>query len=64
MRSEDHPAALIYCVLNRRQRGTNTRVIFNLAFLNRDVEIDTNENPLAFEIEILNGKFCHLSDKY
>jgi hypothetical protein len=36
------------------QRGSNARVIVNLAILERDVEIDADEYATAAEVEIFD----------
>src|SRR5260370_32626256 len=61
MRSENHARAVFCCILDCRNRGADARVVFGVAVFDGDVEIDTDENALAFEIKILDGKLWHCS---
>ncbi len=49
---EDHRAAAFEHVLNRRQRSADAGVVADHAVLQRDVEVDADEDPLALEVEI------------
>ena len=55
MRGEHHGRAVIERVPDRRQRSPDARVVGDAAVLERDVEVDTDEHPLAGEIEIAKG---------
>src|SRR5258707_538172 len=61
MRSQNHPSAVFDCVLDGRDRGVDARVIFDLAVFDGNVEINADEDALALEINILDGKLRHCS---
>ena len=54
---EDDRRALLERVLNGRQRRLDARVVADDAVLERDVEVDADEDALALEIEILIESF-------
>ena len=56
MRRENHSGTLIDRILNCWNRGADARVVVNLAIFDRHVEIDTDEDALAFEWEIFDGE--------
>src|SRR5262245_21358022 len=56
---EYHARVVFHCVLDCRQGGTDTCVVVDLAILDRDVEVDTNKDSLAGEIEIGDGELGH-----
>jgi hypothetical protein len=49
--------AVVERVLNRRQAGAQPRVVVNPSVFQRHVEVDANEDALAFEVEILDRDF-------
>jgi hypothetical protein len=51
---ENDTSTLLDRILDRRKRGTNARVVINLPIFDRNVEVDSNEDPFVLEIEILN----------
>src|SRR5690242_16535358 len=57
--------ALFAEVINRRQTLADPSVVGNddlaIVLLSRDIEVDANQDALAAEIEIANGKFAHFS---
>ena len=57
MAREHDGGAVIERVLDRRQRRADPRVVADDAVLQRDVEIDADEDALALEIEIPDRKF-------
>src|SRR6266852_3861825 len=61
MRSENHARAVFCCILDCRNRGADARVVFDVAVFDGNVEIDADENALACEIKILDGKLWHCS---
>ena len=60
MRHENDRARLL--IEDRFERGnssTNAGVVGDFAVLDRDVEIDADEDPLTVQVEIANGHFVH-----
>jgi hypothetical protein len=57
--SENYASILPDAMPNRRQSSANARVVFNLPFLERHVEIHTRKNSPAFQIKILDGELGH-----
>jgi hypothetical protein len=47
--SEDYTSALLDCVIDRGKRGRDPRIIVDFAVLYRNVEVNTDENPLSME---------------
>jgi len=52
VRGKNHAAALLNGVLNSWQGRANTSVVINLSFFDGDVEVNSNEDPPAREVEI------------
>jgi hypothetical protein len=46
--------------LNRRQGGAQSRVVADLSVFQRHVEVDANENALAFEVEVFDRELGHI----
>ncbi len=59
VRHEDHPAAAIDDVLDRRQRHDDTPIVGDLAAFEGHVEIDAHEHALTFDIHIRNSLLSH-----
>ena len=56
VRGEDDGRALVERVLNRRQRGPDPRVVADHAVLDRDVEVDADEDALAGQVEVRRSR--------
>jgi hypothetical protein len=52
VRGQNHSRALINRELNRGDGRRDARVVGDLAVFERDVEINTNENPLPRQVEV------------
>src|SRR5688500_7685128 len=50
MRGEDDPRAALAGVFDRRQRGADARIVFDMPVLERNIEINAHENALTFEV--------------
>ena len=61
MAGEDDGGAAIERVSNRRQRRRDPRVVGDPAVLQRNVEVDANEDALALEVEVLDRELRHYS---
>src|SRR5712691_11249880 len=61
MRSQNHARAMFGCVLDGRNRGADPGVVFDLAVFDGNVEVNADEDALAFEINVLDGKLWHCS---
>jgi len=55
MRTEDDSCAVIQQVLDGGQSGADAGIVTNCIILQRDIEIHTDENPLALDFNITNG---------
>ena len=61
VRGENQARAPAERVFERRERLPNPRVVGDLPGVRqRHVEIHSDENALAFQLEIADGKFRHL----
>ena len=49
---EDHPRPVGQEVVDRRDRGTDARIVGDLAVLQRDVEVDANEDALPGDVDV------------
>src|SRR6266542_5309287 len=56
VRSQNYASILPDAIPNRRQGSSNTRVVFNLAFLQRHVEVNADEDAFALQTEVFDGK--------
>ena len=56
MRSQNHPPALLSCVIDCGYRCANAGVIFNLAVYDGNIEIYADEDAFTFEIEVPDGE--------
>ena len=45
MENENYTSALTNGITDRGQRGPNARVVFNLAFFDRHVEVNAEQKP-------------------
>src|SRR5713226_4385852 len=61
VRSENHPRAMFGCVFDCGYRGADAGVVFDLAVFDGNVEVNADEDALAFEINVLDGKLWHCS---
>ncbi len=61
VRSQNHARAMFGCVLDGRNRGADPGVVFHLAVFDGNVEVNADEDALALEIKILDGKLWHRS---
>ncbi len=52
--AEDYPAAVVNQLLNGRQRRYDSRLVRNLAVLQRYVEVTSYQNSLSLRIDIIN----------
>ena len=59
MRSKDEPRSAFDGQAQRGQRFADTRVVGNAATIERNVEIHADENALAAQFKVANGKFAH-----
>jgi hypothetical protein len=59
MRCEDDAGAVFGRVFDRRDSRTNARVVVNLAVFDWHVEIDANEDSLAFKLKVFYGELRH-----
>src|SRR6266496_1918133 len=59
VRREDKTRTTFNRIVYGRNRGANASVVFHAAILDGNVEINSNENAFAFEIEVANGKLMH-----
>ncbi len=61
MTGQNHARPMLKRILNAWQRSSNAFVAGNLlaAIRQRNVEIYSNKDGLAFQVEILNRKLCH-----
>lgn len=58
MRGEDDSlGALVNSVLDGGKSGDNSLVVSDLGAIERDVEVDSDEDSLALEVEVLDGEF-------
>ncbi len=64
VRSQDDGRAPFERVPDGRKRRPDARVIGNRAVLDRHVEIDADEDPLARQLEVANGQLGHVSLLY
>ena len=55
MRGEDDARAVLARVAHRRQRRRDARRVGDRAVLQRDVEVDADEDALAGEVELIDG---------
>jgi len=56
---EDDARALRLKVADRRDRGADARVVGDLAVLERDVEVDAEEDALARGVQVADGQLVH-----
>src|SRR5512145_451106 len=61
VRCQNHARALVNRELNRRDGRPDSRVVGDLAVFERNVEINTDENPLPRQVEVAYGKLRHTS---
>src|SRR5688572_22906943 len=59
VRSKYYARALLKRVFDRREAGSDARVVLNLAVLDRHVEVNANESAFTFQIEVFNGELFH-----
>jgi hypothetical protein len=59
VRSKNHASIMCNSIADRRQSRANARVVFNLSFLERYVEIDANEDAIALQVKVFDGKLRH-----
>ena len=59
---EDHPRAVGQEEVDRRDRGTDARIVRDLAVLQRDVEIDADEDALAGDVRVADRELVHGDD--
>ena len=59
VRREDHRRAVLQRVRDGGQRRPHPRVVLDAPLLDRDVEVDADEDALAGEIEIADGQLRH-----
>ncbi len=59
VRREDHRGAVFQRVANRRDRRADTRVVRDPAVLNRDVEVDPDQDLLPPQVEIADAAHRH-----
>jgi hypothetical protein len=53
MRRQDDPGVVLHRIADRPHRRLDTRGVADDAVLQRDVEVDANEDALAAEIEVV-----------
>src|SRR6266436_6737303 len=59
MRSQDHARAMFGCVLDGWNRGADPGVVFDLAVLDGNVEVNADEDAPAAQVEVTDGELCH-----
>src|SRR6266581_4253426 len=59
MRSENQAGAFFDGQAERGKRLADARVVGDDGVLERDVEVDANENAFAFEVEVVDGELGH-----
>jgi hypothetical protein len=57
MRSENQPGAFLYREAQRGNSFSDARIVGDDTVLQRDVEVDADENAFALEFEIVDGEF-------
>ena len=57
---QDHPGALAEEGPDRRDRRPDPRVVGDLAVLERDVEVDPDEDALAGRVDVADGELVHV----
>ena len=56
---EDDPRAVGEQVVDGRDGGADARVVGDLAVLERDVEVDADEDALAGDVDVADGQLVH-----
>src|SRR6202011_4164697 len=62
MRGQNHASATAHRELQRWQRLADARIVAHFAAVKRHVEIHTDENALALQVEVANREFVHGDD--
>jgi hypothetical protein len=55
VRRQHQPGAALAQALDRRQRRADARVVGDRALVQRDVEVDADEDPLAVDVEVVEA---------